>query len=863
MQLKNYQIQALDILKHFVKEVSQTGLIAKSYEETKKLYEQANPIYCEYEDLSAPNVCFRIPTGGGKTFLGVQSLPILTHDFLNTDTSLVFWLAPSSAIVEQTLTALKNSNHPYRKFLDQAFEEKTVNVMSIKEAFAKPFDLTTEFPIIITTVQVFSVEDEDGRKFYEENGAYQEFFETSAETPTLYNAIKKCNPIVIMDEAHNAKTDLRVSSLAKLEPSFVLELTATPRMEHIPAAGKYASNVIYSVSASQLKAEKMIKLPIKLETVDNWQVSIKDALNRRVELEELCSSEEYETGDYIRPIILFKAESKRGSNPITHEVILNELMETYGIPREEIAVHTGEHRDLEGVDLLSKECPIKYVITVDALKEGWDAPFAYILASVGDIHSSTAVEQLLGRILRLPYAKERYHKELENAYAYVASTKTAEVAAKLRDSLISNGFEEMEADLHISYSHNSNKEADMKLPGLFVEKETEVEDFDIEAIPEQVKEYINYDRKRKKFSIIKPIPQKDRKTVEEAVVKAATTEEDKVKVRELVEDIPTMTNFGTTLSLPKLLIKQDSSLFEFDKSVVLEEITWQDHEIVKHAKLSESEFNVGFKREFVELDISENEKLQIRYLERVKENLFSLAGESLKLNERDLTRLILRHINHKELQTIGSKQLAKFVFAVVSDLVKNRGIDIVDLKANLFQLVEAISKKIKEVEKEMVLQKYDSLINDPSVFEVSPEKAFTFDPYNYPTNKIDPRSSYFKKHYYKVVDQLNGNSEGGEFACASYIDGLEEVEFWVRNLDRNPQFSFWLQTSTDKFYPDFIAKLKNGKVLVIEYKGDHLKNPDTDEKEKLGHLWASLSDQYDFAMVFEDDYKDKINAMIK
>ena len=859
MQLKNYQIQALEILKDFSKRVSSNIPISQAYKETKEFYEQPNPTYCEYPDIKAPIVCYRIPTGGGKTFLGVQSLPILTHNYLNQGTSLVFWLAPSTAIVNQTLKALKNPSHPYRKFLDQAFEEKTVNVMSIEEAFSKPFDLSTEFPIIVATVQVFSVEEEEGRKFYSENGAYQEFFDNSETTPSLANAIKACNPIVIMDEAHNAKTDLRVASLAKLNPSFVLELTATPRNEHNPAAGKYASNVIYSVSASQLKAEKMIKLPIKLETVDKWQITIKDALNKRAELEEICSLEELETGDYIRPIILFKAESKRGSNPVTFEKILKELQETYGIPREEIAIHTGDYRELDDIDLLSKQCRIRYVISVDALKEGWDAPFAYILASVGDINSSTAVEQLLGRILRLPYAKERHHKELEKAYAFVASQRTTEVIKSLKDSLVNNGFEELEADLHISYSSNSNPEVDMKLPGLFAEKETEIQEIDMEVIPDNVKEYVNYDHKRKKFSIIKPIPQKERQKVKEALSNAVKHEEDKAKIENLVEEIPTMTKYSEGFSLPKLLIKQESSLLEFDKSIILEEITWTDTEILKHAKLTEEEFSVSFKREYAELDISENEKLQIRYLNEVKENLFSLAGESLKLNEVDLTRLILKHINHKDLPTIGSKQLQKFVYAVVRNLVQDRGMDIVELKTNLFQLVEAIFEKIKKTEKSLIVEKYNSLISDPSMFIVDPNKTFSFDPYNYPTNYIDPRSESFSKHYYKMVDKLNNE----EYDFAKYIDGLEEVEFWVRNIDRNPEFSFWLQTATDKFYPDFIIKLKNGKILVIEYKGKQFEDSaDTSEKEALGKLWASLSDQYEFALVYKDNYKREVQALL-
>ena len=107
---------------------------------------------------------------------------------------------------------------------------------------------------------------------------------------------------------------------------------------------------------------------------------------------------------------------------------------------------------------------------------------------------------------------------------------------------------------------------------------------------------------------------------------------------------------------------------------------------------------------------------------------------------------------------------------------------------------------------------------------------------------------------------------GEEFEFAKWLDALPEVECWVRNIDRNSQYSFWLQTSSDKFYPDFIAKLTNGKYLVLEYKGEQLDNKDTEEKTKLGKMWASLSDDVEYATVFksgEFDYKVVVKELIK
>ncbi len=69
---------------------------------------------------------------------------------------------------------------------------------------------------------------------------------------------------------------------------------------------------------------------------------------------------------------------------------------------------------------------MKIVITVEALKEGWDCSFAYVLASLQNINSATDVEQLLGRVLRMPYAKLRQNDELNKAYAHVISSSIAQ-----------------------------------------------------------------------------------------------------------------------------------------------------------------------------------------------------------------------------------------------------------------------------------------------------------------------------------------------------------------------------------------------------------------------------------------------------
>jgi type III restriction enzyme len=138
---------------------------------------------------------------------------------------------------------------------------------------------------------------------------------------------------------------------------------------------------------------------------------------------------------------------------------------------------------------------------------------------------------------------------------------------------------------------------------------------------------------------------------------------------------------------------------------------------------------------------------------------------------------------------------------------------------------------------------------------VTPEICFSYaaDPRKYVYSKAYRGRYEFKKHYYPEIGDLE--EKGEEFECAQFIDQLDEVEFWVRNPVRRPGHSFWLQTSTDKFYPDFVCKLKDGRVMVIEYKGGHLWNDESKEKKALGELWAKRSGGAClFVMPIDKDY---------
>ena len=245
---------------------------------------------------------------------------------------------------------------------------------------------------------------------------------------------------MIVDEAHNAGTPLSFETLQRIRPAAVIELTATPAADR-----ENGSNVLYSVSALELKAEDMIKLPVMLfEHPQGWESAVRDAVLTRKKLAELAPGE---APDYVRPLVLFQAEDKGGE--VTVEVLKKHLMERENIPEEEIAIATGKQRGLDGINLFNPAYKINYIITIEALKEGWDCSFAYVFCSVKRVQSDTAVEQLLGRVLRMPYARQRRQEVLNRAYAHLVSPEFAQAAERLKDRLVQMGFDRLEAAIGV------------------------------------------------------------------------------------------------------------------------------------------------------------------------------------------------------------------------------------------------------------------------------------------------------------------------------------------------------------------------------------------------------------------------------
>ncbi len=337
---------------------------------------------------NVPYVCLRLPTGGGKTLLAAHAVGTIGDKLLGTDRPACLWVTPSITIRDQTLRRLVRPTDPYREALQESLDS-SIEVLTLEEALTRPRSVESRAAlVIVTTIQSYRIRDDRGeelaatRRIYRDNGYLQAAFDTLPAWAreelarddnglvdlSLANALRLRRPIVIMDEAHNARTPVSFDSLARFGPSFVLELTATPEQRHDPqhpTDPRLASNVLHAVSALELKKEGMIKMPVDLENRLDWLEVLAATVQRRNELETVADHANQDLGlPFLRPIALVQAQPASRTRETQTVGVVKAALLRLNVREEEICICTGAVDEIGDTDLMAETCPVRYVITV-------------------------------------------------------------------------------------------------------------------------------------------------------------------------------------------------------------------------------------------------------------------------------------------------------------------------------------------------------------------------------------------------------------------------------------------------------------------------------------------------------------------
>lgn len=860
MELKNYQKKVISDLERFLELVNSTAGIDDAY---RKFWEEKNvPVgglstMPAYNNLipGTPHICFKVPTGGGKTYLACNAVKPVFAALPPMKIHAVAWMVPSDAILEQTRLALCDPGHPYRQKLDIDFggrvEVYTKDQLLSAQNF-NPTSVAEQLSIFVLSYDSFRSNKKDGRKAYQENGYLAPFVKSlgtpeqpvaGADESALIQIINQLSPLVIVDESHHAQSELSVEMLRNFNPCFVLDLTATPKKN---------SNIISFVDALQLKRENMVKLPVIVYNRQSRLDVMVDAIDLRRKLEIDARREEETGGRFIRPIVLFQAQPKTSDDSETFEKIKEKLI-ALGIPANEIAMKTASVNELKKVNLLSRDCDIRYIITVNALKEGWDCPFAYILATVANRNSSVDVEQILGRILRQPFTRQHAQKVLNMSYVLTSSNDFAETLERVVKGMNNAGFSRQDCRAEESNPPCAVEVQSPPQPALALESAgntPSTDDFsDIDAaagraaLAERETSPIATENAPDTLSVMltNAVRQGDDY---EAAANAHENNEDDLpqEVSDMVNHIRINEEFRETveaLALPQFFIEQPGGLFSDALRQLLAHETLTDGFTLRDKDTVIRFDNVD--SELAQVDVEGRDRdlapkwREIRGSDSVflKQYFASLSPES-KL--RQCKQLIYQQLSKMDMLDDG--ELHSYIDRVIENLSG-------DHLSALQNAPYGYAKKIK-AKIESLLDIYSEELFERWIEQgrIQCGSSWKFKEEITPLNTV---SSIAKSLYSSEADM-----NGFEKQMAMALTGMSNVVWWHRNIE-NTGFCI---NGFINHYPDFIVRMSSGKIIVIETKGDHLDNRESEQKLKLGRIWQNKAgERYRYYMVFQNREK--------
>jgi type III restriction enzyme len=421
-----------------------------------------------------PVFCLKVPTGGGKTLLAVKTIDLVNMIYRRQRTGLVLWIVPTTQIYRQTIQSLKDRDHPYRQHLDLASGGHTM-ILEKTDRFS-PQDMQESLVVLMLMLPSANRVTKETLKVFKDSGGFQDFFPPEDDIKaheallrhfpnldtyekesgfwgrqvktSLGNTLRMLAALIILDEGHKAYSAGAQETLLGFNPSLIAELSATP----------IQSNVLVDISGRDLHREEMIKLDLRVvnKVSPDWKDTLLAGANKRNVLEEKAREHEANTGVYIRPICLIQVErtgkEQQGGRFIHSEQVREHLIKVMGVPPDHIAVKTSEKDELKEVDdvggLLARECSIRYIITKQALQEGWDCAFAYVLVILTSPSSKNSLTQLVGRILRQPYARKTLVRELDESYVFCFKQRANALLENIRDGFKQEGLGDLRS--HIS-----------------------------------------------------------------------------------------------------------------------------------------------------------------------------------------------------------------------------------------------------------------------------------------------------------------------------------------------------------------------------------------------------------------------------
>ena len=776
---------------------------------------------------AVPNICLKVPTGGGKTLLGAGAIEQINTDFFEQNRGFVLWVVPSDSIYKQTLKALSDRESLYRQTLDRASLGR-VKILQKTDSF-HPQDIKDYLCVMILMLQSAGRKTKETLRMFKDSGKFPYFFPEIDDYPankklidlcpnlehhnlaldqnnlsvkqSLGNVLRLVQPLIVIDEGHRAYTEKAKNALLDFNPRFILELSATPNTK------VHHSNVLISVSGNELKKEEMIKLPINIFNLESkdWKKALAKGFEIQQNLSKDAKKIQTKENRYIRPIMLVRVErtgtDQREKKFIHSEDAKEYLIKNLNADTDEVRIKSSSKDELGNEDLLSEYSRVKYIITKEALKEGWDCPFAYVLVILSNTKTPVAIEQMIGRILRQPHTRKTGLESLNQSYVICMDQEVKGAVEAVRRGLQNEGMDGLGGDIQFLEDNKQKLKKEVKI------------------------------KRRQPFR-------------------------------------------GLKIFLPKVLYRSGKQLrpLSYERDL-LYSIEWSKLKINKDTVFSNNSPDITHTK----IDIKEQMEL-----------IASYQGKNEELSED--TDMDFAFMCQRLSDIIPNPWSAGLTVRKALSYLKRKN-ETKNIWANRFHILDSIrnklqdqiSKETEEIFREKI--KRNEIVfklvsaGDPKLnwemaetlnLSVSEENDFLRARHN-----KDLQLSLFEDVY---TEEFKFNQL--EKQVAWYLDENSAIKWWHRIIEKQDwHLQGWQK---NKIYPDFLVCLKSSKTgtanfSILETKGEDLKgNPDTEYKKKLFDLFTEYSKQstpvgsieiqdqkMTFDLIFQSEWREALNKMFK
>lgn len=736
-----------------------------------------------------------LATGVGKTFVLAAFIEYLNRQ----GTRNVMVVTPGKVVQDKTIADLSHGSERYIN----GFAQPPILVtpdnpqgFTVAESSRGLFSSDNSSMVFVFNVQQLFPPKDDGKTVATgQEAARRKTWRWQEEYGSLMEHLRALDDlVVIVDEAHLFGNSAKVyrTALEELLPQATIGLTASPDKK---------DDIVYRYPLWRAIHDGFVKQPVLVYRKSGYETEerqLQDAMSLLALKEEAYAGwrTAHPEGRQTKPLLFVVCADVRHATETA-----NRLRST-AFAGDELAVLQvdNQHDDATTQVFLryldAEHSPIRIIVSVNKLREGWDTKRIAVLCTLRSMGSEVLTQQVMGRGIRLPFGQLTGIDTIDELD--IISHKSFVSLLKSENILQEFGIES-----------NERPEASTVLapPGQKINSQVTTDSIinnrsyeaDTEPVPEDTAQKIP----KEETYLSSILGSRGMGDNEQIVSPNDVFTQVKVSINEKFKD--------TTFLFPSTMMEKTIEPFE------LADISTDD--IIAAAKRTKNTFEY-LERTRIEVVDDSTGTAAIR-----GENTERVAVESFHQSEREVTNELTRRVLTTGGISTDSENIAQLSRRIIPQFIANTGITQWTEKAK-FSAAEELYRLIQAKMRKAASQTRAKTLLLPIKLPIDQSFTLNFGEKIFPRLELTPQSTkassgFQKRCFYGpwtkgLFDAASFDSFSGEYRLAELLNFDPDVLWWKRLYPH--EHAVVAYTPQNDYYPDFVVKATDGMHWIIEGK---------------------------------------------